>query len=273
MPGPIKQVTDMVVDEISLVDRPANQYANIVIAKRDTPEDTVPEKQEQYFYGDGSVVDLADLEPGDIVLDADSKPVEFYIPEEEAAPELAMAKNSPFGQALTTSSSLDALTAELSKAITDGDHAEVITKALGEIAKYEARTQAAESIAKGERDLRLNREYIAKAAEYNLPIEPDELGPVLKSMWEAEAELKVLPAGACAVIHKALSTAGAILFEELGYEGQAAASVSDEVEAYVKEQVESRIGKGDGATITKSQATRDYYAANPRAYDNYLAER
>ena len=69
------------------------------------------------------------------------------------------------------------------------------------------------AVAKSERDLRLTREYIAKSAEYNLPVDPKELGPVLYRMAES------MSYDDCAVIAKCLESAGNILFEELGYQG------------------------------------------------------
>ena len=68
--------------------------------------------------------------------------------------------------------------------------------------------------AQAERDLRLTREYISKAAEYNLPIAPDELGPVLYRMAES------MSFDDCKVIAKALETAGEIIFEETGLPGR-----------------------------------------------------
>ena len=63
-----------------------------------------------------------------------------------------------------------------------------------------------QEIAKAERDLRLTREYISKAEEYNLPVDPKELGPVLYRMAET------MEYDDCAVIAKCLETAGEILF-------------------------------------------------------------
>lgn len=264
MPQQVKKVTDMVIDEISLVDRPANQHAHIVLAKRDTQEDEVAD----YFDAEGNKVDVDALKLGDIVFDAENNMYEFTEedqPDKEKEKELEVAK-SAFGQA-PSNPSLDALREQLSKALTEGDRDEVLSKALGEIAKFEQRTSQAEQIAKAERDLRLNREYIAKAAEYNVPVDPQELGPVLKSMWEAEAEHKVLPEGSCAVIHKALATAGQILFQELGYEGPIdAANGEEQVEAYINE----RVGKSD-VSKSRDQLALDFYRDNPRAYDDYVA--
>lgn len=263
----VQKVTDMVIDEISLVDRPANQHAHIVLAKRDNQEDDVAD----YFDADGKKVDVDSLKLGDIVFDENDQMFEYTDAAEETAPaeerELEVAKSAFGATTEPTTSSLDALREQLSKALNDGDRDEVLSKALGEIAKFEQRTSAAELIAKSERDLRLNREYIAKAAEYKVPVDPNELGPVLKSMWEAEVEHKVLPSGSCAVIHKALATAGQILFEELGYEGQTSdAEGEDQVEAYVKE----RIGKtADGPS--RDQLATDFYRENPRAYDEVRA--
>lgn len=263
MPKQINQVTDMVIDEISLVTRPANQHAQIVIAKRATQEDAVAD----YFTADGAPVDESSLKIGDVVFDADGGEFEFVAAEDEPAKELETAgvAKSAFGATATaeTSDSLEALRSELKKAITEDDHAMVLSKALDQVAAFEKRAAAAEKIAKGERDLRLEREYISKAAEYHVPIEAKELGPVLMRMADS------MSYDDCAVIHKALTTAGEILFTELGYEGDGDnVDPFRQVEAYLEEQVSK---SGDKSDVSKAQKVTDFYSDNPAAYDEYVA--
>lgn len=261
MPKKITQVTDMVIDEISLVDRPANQHAQIVIAKRATSQgdDAMPD----YYRKDGSPVAIEDLEIGDKVYDADANEYQFVEEDEdelEPERELAGVSKSAFGQA-SSSASLDALRQELSKALTEDDREAVLSKALDQVADFERRASAAESIAKGERDLRLTREYIAKAAEYNVPIAPEALGPVLMRMADTMAYED------CAVIHKALTTAGQILFQELGYEGGGEnTDPFAQVEAYIAEQ-----GVSKSADVSKAHSVVDFYAEHPDAYNDYVA--
>lgn len=256
MPKQVKQVTDMVIDEISLVDRPANQHAQIVIAKAATQEDQVAD----YYTADGAPVDVDSLEVGDVVFDADANAFEFVVEDEKPELETAGVAKSAFGQShAEPNSSLDALRAELSKALSEDDRDSVLSKALDQVAVFEKRATEAERIAKSERDLRLEREYISKAAEYNVPIPAEDLGPVLMRMAET------MPYEDCAVIHKALTTAGQILFEELGYEGNGDnADPFKQVEAYLEEQVT----KSD---VSKAQATTDFYFDHPEAYDEYVA--
>ena len=104
---------------------------------------------------------------------------------------------------------------------------------------------------------------MAKAAEYNVPIDPVELGPVLMRMAET------MSYDDCAVIHKALSAAGEALFEELGYDGMSTHNdVIDEVDAYASEFV----AKSDSG-VSKFAVQADIFATNPALYDEYLATR
>jgi hypothetical protein len=73
---PRQRLHDMEIDEVSLVDRPANQHASVAIAKRDSGE-TMP----NYQYADGTPVETEEeLEHGDFIYDADSGE-EFQITE------------------------------------------------------------------------------------------------------------------------------------------------------------------------------------------------
>jgi hypothetical protein len=152
---------------------------------------------------------------------------------------------------------------DLSKALTDVERNEAISKALEEVAKADQRAKAAEEIAKSERDMRLTREYIAKAAEYNVPIEPAALGPVLFRMAETMSHAD------CAVIHKALSSAGELIFQEIGYQGGGDnADILSQVDAQLNEQ----LSKSD-AKVTKEQAFVELMKNDNSLYDQYLADR
>jgi hypothetical protein len=72
---------------------------------------------------------------------------------------------------------------ELSKNLEDEDTRESVAKALEIVEKANQRAEVAESIAKAERDHRLNQEFIAKARSFeSLPVAADEFGPVLKKL-------------------------------------------------------------------------------------------
>jgi len=286
-----RAVSDMEIDEISLVDRPANQHAVVTLAKRANEEDAVPE---EFFDQSGDEVDLAELEDGDIVYDADGNAFQFNAngddndddgaaentePEPQTVGKATprrqprTAERSPFGKRApaekrepVAKSFADQVREQLSKALTDADRDEVLAKALGQMDEYEQRAAQAEQIAKSERDLRLTREYIAKAAEYNVPVDPEELGPVLMRCAEN------LDFDDCAVLHKALTAAGEMLFEEAGYTGQNDnVDPFDQVEAYLDEQAAKQVAKG-AERISKEHAITEFFDNDPSAYDRYRAE-
>ena len=70
------QLTDMQFDEVSLVDRGANQYAKTVIAKRDSGDGMEPEIIDE----DGNALSLDDLEVGTVVVDDEGS--EFVVEED-----------------------------------------------------------------------------------------------------------------------------------------------------------------------------------------------
>lgn len=343
----VKELQDMEIDEISLVDRPAAQHAKVVIAKRATEEETVPE---EIYNEDGELLETELLEEGDVVFDEDGQAFVVVDEESEYAPDMeevgkaisfkgtGQMKNAAFkasprfkakvaaekvrvagekarkavsgrylnpkmsfkgtgdmkgtefkqravdrvkwgnaakdagiatvaggatagGAYALKKSFADELREELSKSYTDADRDEVIAKAMEQVEDMAASLSEAEEIAKSERDLRLTREYEEVAKTYNLPVEPSELAPVLMAIAET------LPYEYGEVIHKALSAAGEILFEEVGTQGYASNNdVLTSVDAYIDEN----IAKAD---ISKAQAVEAVFAENPNAYDEYMATR
>lgn len=264
MARPVRRLTDMEIDEISTVDKSANQHAMITIAKRAPEEELMPE----LYNEEGQLLNEESLNFGDIVYDADGNAYEFVEAEAEAEvkeekKELASVGKSAFLEPTkktpATSFSKSVLE-ELSKAYSDEDRDAVIAKALGRVEELEKAQKQYAEIAKSERDLRLTREYISKAAEYDLPVDAKELGPVLYRMAETMSYED------CAVIHKCLETAGSILFEEKGYQGGGANNdVLTQVELYAQQEGFSK-SAGD-----LSDAVSKVFDQNPEAYDAYLS--
>ena len=330
----VKELRDMEIDEISLVDRPANQHAKVVIAKRATEEDIVPE---EIYNEDGELLDAELLEEGDVVfddegeafvvVDEESEGVEDY---EEVGKAVSFAgaggmKGAKFkpslrlraraaankakgryvnpkmefkgengmtfkqrrarvgniardvggvggaaalgggayyaGKKHVEKSFSEELREELAKSYTDDERDEVISKAMGQVEEMAESLAEAEEIAKSERDLRLTREYEEVAKSYNLPVDPEDLAPVLMAIAEE------LPYEYGEVIHKALSAAGEILFEEMGVQG---AADNNDVLRQVDEFIDENVSKVD---ISKAQAVEAVFAENPQAYDEYMATR
>jgi hypothetical protein len=322
MPRPVREVSDMLIDEISLVDVPANQHAAVLIAKRATEEDSVPNTE--IYDETGQELDIESLELGEVVYDAEGQAFEV-VPDDDDTPNdfnamgeaqeeavtksfaggmargasmagrggntgavadrvggqtgagiktgafmrrnraalgagTAAAAGGAAGASMLRKSFADEIREELSKAASDFERDEVITKALDQVGELSKRLEVAEEIAKAEQDLRLDREYIEVAKSYNLPVDPDELGPVLKRMSDAMSYED------CAVIAKALETSGGLIFDEVGYIGGA-----DNVDVFsqVEEAIDGAIAKSDGS-VSKAAAVTEFFDGNPDAYEAYL---
>lgn len=276
MPRRVRELSDIEIDEISLVDRPANPHATVTIAKRATEEEIVPDIE--IFSEDGQRLDENELKHGDVVFDAEKNPY-MYVEDEEAeetAPESQAKTKEPVGAGISKSAdpfgktegkSLgERVREDLSKAMTEMDRDEVISKALDEISKADERARAAEEIAKSERTLRLEKEYIAKAATYQLPLEAEDLGPVLMRMAETMSYED------CSVVAKALDAASEAfeyLQGEIGFDGGGSNNeVLGRVDAYLDEQVSKA-----SEPVNKAAAMESFFDTNPDAYDEYVSSR
>jgi hypothetical protein len=91
MAKPIKNLTNMEIDEISLVDKGANQHAMITIAKRAPEEDDMPEID--LYAEDGSSINEDDLKHGDIVYDGEGNAYEYT--ENEVQDEAEVEEREP----------------------------------------------------------------------------------------------------------------------------------------------------------------------------------
>lgn len=315
MPMRTTELSNVEVDEISLVDVPANQYASVLIAKRDdTQEDIVPD--EVYDESGAPIEDIQALDEGTIVFDADGAAYQVEVEAEDASDEAEVEAEEPVlvgksflgttgavmqgagirakqagaaaarnkgkiagGTALggtaaaggymgskvgKSASFADEIRESLSKALGDAERDDIISKAMEQVESAEQRAAQAEEIAKAERDLRLLREYTEVAKSYNVPVEPDELGPVLMRMAE------VLDDADLSVVHKALTAAGEALYQEIGYIG---GGDNLDVLTQVDSIIDGTIQKNAEGKVSKASAMADFFDQNPEAYDQFLAER
>ncbi len=363
---------DMTIDEVSLVDRAANQLANIAFSKAANQEDDMPEQLE-LFDEDGFPVDTDSLDINDVVYDMDGNPG-VIVPDDEFEDEydedlepvgkagfasglMGMADNTSRGargyragaaarrrglsakrkatgsrgravnnlnqlensgrrvvpagmnvdnpsfnsrltragmqyRAAPTTGALavggglgaggvggawavnehkrnnvgkslgDAVLEELSKAASEDERSEIIAAAMQEVEIAKAQAEQAMAYAEQAQDEQLEIAFISKAAEYNLPVSPEVLGPILKSA------ATVLSDEQLDVLDQLFSGIGEYLYEELGVVGD-----TDNSDVYSQVDLAARelVGKADG-TISAEQATTMMFETNPAAYEQYLAE-
>lgn len=258
-PRLVKELTDIEIDEISLVDVPANQHAKVRIAKRASEEDIVPEQK--IFNENGQELDPETLKLGDNFFDEDGLGyVVVPLDEDDEYDDLLEDEQlTSVGKSFA-----DEVREELSKAFTQESHDEVISKAAARVEAAERAAAEAVEIAKSERNKRLMGKYVEVAKSYNIPGDPEELAPVLMHMSE------VLPIEECRVIHKALKAAGATIFEEIGAVG---GGDNDDVMSRVSAFLESdTVSKAAGDSISKAEQIESFFSQNPDAYDQYRAE-
>jgi hypothetical protein len=142
-----------------------------------------------------------------------------------------------------------------------------LEKAEQERDAYAERITKAEDLAKAERDIRVNREYVAKAATFHaLPVDAEKFGPVLKAAAENMSadefsELDRILKAADAQI------ASSGLFKEHGRSGDPAGSDSAD-ESLVTKAAELR--KAD-TSLSEAKAMERAMRENPELASTYLA--
>jgi hypothetical protein len=310
-----RQLFDIEIDEVSIVDRPANQHGLISFAK--SAHGMTEESGMTAIYNEaGYAVSEDQLEHGDVVYDEagneyvfmeepvgknaatdavrewGQRAVERAGHAEAFAPHGAKARraagraaiftaNNPKKAALYGGGALagvgaggsvaygeakkslgDQVLEELSKAVTEADREEVIAKALDRVTELEDANWEITKALEAEQDARITEAFISKASEYNLPVDPVDLGLILKSAAE------VLTDEQLEVLDELFNAVGDALYEEIGFQGGASNSgVLDEVNGYAAELV----GKSAGS-LSLEQAAVAMFEANPGAYDAYLNE-
>lgn len=263
-----RRIEDLVVDEISLVDKGANQHAVVTIAKSASGE---TEENMKIFDEQGNPLEERDLADGDVVFDEAGNAYQFTldepepdeeVEEEEREPELVGKAQNPFRREVKKSKTDFAATLreELSKALSDSDRDAVISKAFGTIDVLAEEVSKAREVAEYERTARLHREYTEIAKSYNLPIADDVLGGVLMRCAEN------LSYEDCAIISKAFEAAGEAVFMEQGLVG---GGDNSDVLAQVNALVKENVSKSD---TSQEELVSKLFSENPDLYDEYLSE-
>lgn len=172
----------------------------------------------------------------------------------------AVGAAGAYGASQVGKSFADTVLEEISKATTDRDRNIVLSKALGRIEQVEAQNVELAKAFEAEQDARLTEQWIAKSAEYNLPVSPEVLGPIMKSLAVGDG----ISEQEFAVLDEVLKGVGDLLFSEVGFTGESEnASVMGQVDALVDDLVAKT---GD---FSREEAMVAYFAANPGAYDHY----
>lgn len=263
----VNKLSQMKIDEVSLVDRDANGYADMLIAKRDDSEEQMPNdeltfSEEDLVYDDDGNAYLPLSMSEDEGDDNDSGE------DDSGDDEVSRVTGEEDDDAEADATAQEVL-AGLSKALGDSDRDAVLAQAYGEIRKAQNRAQRAEQVAKAERDLRLNEEYIAKAAEYSVPVPPEVLGPVLKRCTEALSQTD------CQVLAQCLESAGEQSFDPYAEFGKSGGGDNADILTRVNAEAENLFSKGvdAGTGFTHEQAVAKVWDMNPDAYDEYLRDR
>lgn len=278
------RLTDMEFDEISLVTRPANQLSKVVLFKSDTQEnDSMSNTEEVNEAPD------AEMAKG-MGYGKKMKKMPMMDMEDEDDDDEMMGKMG-YGKKMKKDDGVDVIdlpsdvydyiealesaNAELSDQIdklskVQGEANEDIMKSadprIVEIVKAaQERAEAAEMIAKAERDFRLEREFIGKAAAYrNLPVEAEKFGKVLKHAAEN------LNTEAFDALTAVLSAANEMLnntmmFTEVGkstaFDNDGPTSEINKAAVRLMEQ---------NPSLTREQAIAKAVETNPNLYHSYL---
>lgn len=298
------RLTDMEFDEVSLVNRPANQLSKVVLFKSDEePEDMTDDMEKgmktkkrhadddeemvsKPGYGPNRMkrMDEEVSKPGhygkDDDMDDDEKMAMLrakkkgmqkgkgYMKKDDDAVVDLPSEVYDYIESLESANAemVDELEKVAEWAFEDEDIMKSADPAIVEIVKAaEARAEAAEQIAKAERDFRMEREFVAKAAELdNLAIDPEAFGRVLK------AAADVLDEDVFDAISAVLEGANELvnqggLFEEVGK----SSAFDNEGPMGQIEKAAARLIESD-PEMTKAQAIAKAVEVDPSLYNSYL---
>ena len=258
--GAVNNLTNMSIDEVSLVRKPANQHAAIVFSKSlegdEMPAPTI-------YAEDGTEVDIDDLEVGTVIQGEDG--VEYVVSEGDDfdgdQPDDQYDEADEVGKSFDDYA--DLIAKAYSEAVTEDDRSALIAGVAREaaIAKAEAAT-VADNIAKMQDEAYINT-CISKADDYGFagPRTVD-FGVAISKMLTVldESEIQLMDD-----IFKA--------FSELAYEanlGTEAYGESD-VLGVVNAQA-SEIVKSAGGDVDELTAFTAAFEANPDLYSQYRDE-
>jgi hypothetical protein len=294
------RLTDMEFDEVSLVNRPANQLSKVLLFKSDTvSEDEMPEVEveevvteevsseelsveESIEKGKGKKKKMPPQMEGDVEDAADA--ADMAEEDDSYMKKGKMKKDDEVeipAEVFEYIESLESANAELMDSIEKmqneknaelAQQEEEILKSadprLVQIVKAaEERAIAAETIAKAERDFRLEREFVSKAQELgSLPLNADSFGMILKSAAD------VLTTEQYDAIWQVLSAANAQISAGgiFGEVGKSTVSATDTPMSAI-EQAAARLRQED-SSLSKEQAIAKAVSADASLYNQYIRE-
>ena len=247
------RLSDMEFDEVSLVNRPANQLSKVVLFKSaDSEERAVPGHKDKKMDED----EEEDSKSGHKMKKDDGEAIDLPSEVYEYIDALESANAEMVDELSKMAEYIEEETDILKSA--DPQIVEIVKAA-------EERAEAAEKIAKAERDYRIEQEFIAKAAEFSaLSVDASTLGPVLKAAAE------VMDEEAFGVIIDALSAANETvsesgLFSEVGKSTSfESGSSTDSIE-----KAAARLREED-TSLTHAQAISKAVELDPSLYTEYL---
>lgn len=272
------RLSEMEFDEISLVTRPANQLSKVVLFKSDT--DT-----EELMTTDVQTEEIEESTETAEVEKAKKMPkmeVEMEMDEDEDEMEKKKMKKDDDTIELPSEvyeyiEALEAANAELIGQIDKMDETrkaeeEDIMKSadprIVEIVKAaQERAEAAEMIAKAERDFRLEREFVSKASNLtHLPIDSEEFGRVLKEVSDNVSEETF------AKVWQVLEASNANIstgdtFKEIGK----STGFLNDGPASIIEKAASNLMK-ENSNLSREQAIAKAVENDPNLYIHYLRE-
>ena len=133
----------------------------------------------------------------------------------------------------------------------------------GYVSKAEKKADAAANLAKRERDLRLHREYVAKAADLSaLPGKREDIVTILKTVADKAPEVEVMLTDLLKAAHGALKEG--LIFKTEGSDATDNNTAIAKFDAMVAE-----LRKSD-STLTAEQAFAKALNDHPELYDEYL---
>lgn len=131
----------------------------------------------------------------------------------------------------------------------------------------EDRAVAAEAIAKAERDHRLEREFVAKAAGYDrLSVSAEDFGPVLKAAAESMDEEHY------ATLTQVLDAANEVIKQGAAFNEIGALPSFDADSGMGRIEQAAKQYQAEDATLTREAAIAKAVSEDPTLYDAYLKE-
>lgn len=244
------RLSDLEIDEVSLVDRPANPLSKVLLFKRDTSG------EEDEILGTDNGADYSSMTKEE-TMPEDTGTVELTPEYVESLEEMVLQLQDELA---AVKKSADDGKEDVLKNLDPKVADEVLTR----IAKAEARAAESEAIAKAERDTRITREYLTKAETKmeHLPGTASEKASILKGLNDIDTDLanKVEQMLISANEQAAL---GAI-DDELGRDVLGDSTAMGEIEKLAKSL------QASNSDLTYEQAVDKALSENPALYTKYL---